>query len=91
MRKFILALPFMFVGAQASAACSSAEDMQAKAMEMMTVVQQLAQKNPTAAQEWSQKTMKAAQDMADSGIKPDDFDKACKFYDDLIADAKKGL
>lgn len=91
MRKYLLAVPFVFASIQASAACSTAQDFQAKATEMMTVAQQLAQKNPQAAQEWSQKTMKAAQDMQAAGIKADDFEKACKFYDELIAEAKKGL
>lgn len=91
MRKFLLAVPLMLIAAQASAACTSAEDVQKKATEMLTTVQQLAQKNPQAAQDWAQKTMKATQEMQASGIKPDDFEKACDFYDNLIADAKKGL
>lgn len=92
MRKLILAASFSLFSAQAFAACSSTEDVQKKATEMLTVVQQLAQKNPQKAQEWSQKTMKATQEMQASGaIKPTDFDKACEFYDTLIEDAKKGL
>ncbi len=91
MRRILFVLPFLLIASQASAACSKPEDVQAKAMEMMTVMQQLAQKNPTAAQAWSEKTMKATQEMQAKGVKPTDFDTACKFYDDLIADAKKGL
>ncbi len=90
MRKLLLAIPFVFLSAQASAACT-AEEVQTKAQEMMTTIQQLSAKNPQAAQEWAQKTMKATQDFQASGVKPDDYDAACKFYDDLIADAKKGL
>ncbi len=91
MRKFLLAIPFALIAAQASAACSKPEDFQAKAMEMSTVAQQLAQKNPTAYQAFAQKTMQAAQDMQTKGIQVNDYEKACAFYDDLINEAKKGM
>ncbi len=89
MRKLLLAIPFMFFAAHASAACTEA-DIQKKAMEMMTVAQQLGQKNPTAAQEWSVKATKAAQELQ-TKVTPTDLSPACKMYDDLIADAKKSL
>lgn len=91
MRKLILAAAFSLISAQAFAACASSDDVQKKAMELATVVQQLAQKNPQKAQEWSQKTMKATQEFQASGTMPTDFNKACAFYDTLIEDAKKGL
>ncbi|MBB4091687.1 hypothetical protein HGG72_22505 [Ochrobactrum pecoris] len=78
MKKYLLGALFVVL-ATPSFACT-AEEVQAKAMEVATKMQEVAAANPQKAQEIAQK-MSGAQTQATS-----DLEGACKVYDDLLAD-----
>ncbi|MBB4015143.1 hypothetical protein GGR16_000149 [Chelatococcus caeni] len=84
MRKIALALPMLFIAAPALA-CSQ-QDVQAKAMELSTGLQQLAASNPQAAVDWSKK----ATDAQAKAQQASDMGQVCALYDELIAEMKAG-
>ncbi|MGV3576150.1 MAG: hypothetical protein ACO1O4_13575 [Devosia sp.] len=79
MKTSILALGFILAASSAAFACT-AEDLQAKAMEVSTKVQTVIAANPDKATEITAKFT------ALQTNPPADVASACKVYDDLLAE-----
>lgn len=80
MKTYLLALSVMMAATPAFAC--TAEEAQAKAMELSTKMQELAASNPQKAMEIGQK-LSSAQSQATT-----DLEGACKLYDELLEDMK---
>ncbi|MBB6012155.1 hypothetical protein HNR59_001500 [Aquamicrobium lusatiense] len=80
MKTYILALSIMMAATPAFAC--TAEEVQSKAMEVSTKMQELAATNPEKAMEIGQK-LATAQSQATT-----DLDGACKLYDGILEDLK---
>ena len=79
MKTTSLAAAFVFAGTATAFACTP-EELQTKAMELSTKVQEVVAANPDKATEVSQKF---------TGLQtnpPTDVEAACKAYDDLIVE-----
>jgi len=69
------------------AACTQ-QDAMAKAQQVSAKVQTLTAKDPQKAAAWAQKVSVAQQENFKPGTMPD-FEKACKMYDDMLAELAK--
>lgn len=81
MKSFLLALSIVTI-ATPSFACTN-EELQAKAMQVSTKMQELAAKDPQKAGDIGQRVSKAQA----GGVS--NVDEACKLYDDILADLQK--
>lgn len=81
MKAYLLTLS-MVLAATPSLACTS-EELQAKAMQVSTKMQQMAAKDPQKAGEIGQKVAKAQA----GGVS--NLDEACKLYDGILVDLEK--
>jgi hypothetical protein len=81
MKSSILALGFIVATSTAAFACT-AEELQAKAMELSTTVQTVVMANPDKATEITEKFT------ALQTNPPADMESACKVYDDLLGELK---
>ncbi|MCG7503539.1 hypothetical protein [Mesorhizobium retamae] len=89
MKKIVLAV--VGVAALGLSACSKAPECTAevigkKTQELTTAVQEAVTKNPAKATEWAAKVQEIATKYSSSSNQAD----ACKAYDEIIAEVKKG-
>lgn len=86
-------MPFAVAGllalSAATALACTAQDVQAKAMQVSQKMQELAQKDPNKLQAVSAKAQEGAQKLQAAMGAGKGLEEVCKFYDELLAEMNK--